>query len=91
MRMSIFLPRRCNRAMQRLWEYLDEELPRAEAECMRHHLAACPTCGPQVVFERRLLDRIAAAKPRCADGTAVRRRIIARLAFRKMLPDWKDR
>jgi hypothetical protein len=66
--------------MQRLWEYLDEELPLAETECMRHHLAKCPMCGPHAAFERRLLDRIAAVKPGCADTAAVRRRIIATLA-----------
>lgn len=66
--------------MQRLWEHLDDELPLAEAECMRHHLAKCPMCGPHAAFEQRLLDRIAAVKPRCADTAAVRRRIIAMLA-----------
>ena len=90
MRMSIFLPPRCNRAMQRLWEYLDEELPRAEEECMRHHLTQCPTCGPHAAFERRLLDRIAAVRPRCDDTAAVRRRITARLTFQSILPDWED-
>jgi anti-sigma factor (TIGR02949 family) len=80
----------CNRAMRRLWEYLDDEMPRAEAECMRHHLAGCPTCGPHAVFEQRLLDRIAAVRSRCGDIAAVRRRIIATLAFQTILPDWKD-
>lgn len=76
--------------MGRLWEYLDDELPRADAACMRHHLAHCPTCGPHAAFERRFLNRIAAVSPRCADAAAVRRRVVARLAFQSIVPDWKD-
>jgi hypothetical protein len=76
--------------MERLWEYLDEELPRAEAECMRHHLAECPTCGPHAAFEQRLLDRIAGVRPDHGDTIAVRRRVTATLAFQTLLPDWKD-
>lgn len=76
--------------MQRLWEYLDDELPRPETECMRHHLAECPRCGPHAAFEQRLLDRIAAVRPGYGDTAAVRRRIVATLAFQTILPDWKD-
>ncbi|HEX4935446.1 MAG TPA: anti-sigma factor [Gemmatimonadaceae bacterium] len=77
--------------MQRLWEYLDDELPGAESRRMRHHLAECSRCAPHVAFERRLLDRIAAIRPSCGDAPAVRRRIIGTLALRGLLPDWKDR
>ena len=77
--------------MQRLWEYLDEELPRPEAESIRHHLTECRSCGPHAAFEKRFLTRIAAVRLHCADAPAVRRRIVGRLAFLKILPDWKDR
>lgn len=90
MRMTTFLPPRCNRAMQRVWEYLDDELPRAETARLRHHVRDCATCGPHFRFERRLLDRIAAVRPTCADTAAVRRRIIARLVLQSILPDWRD-
>lgn len=66
--------------LRRLWEYLDDELPEAEAEQMRHHLAECPTCGPHAAFERRLLDRIAAVRPEYGELGAVRARIAALLA-----------
>jgi hypothetical protein len=76
--------------MRQLWEYLDDEMPRGDAACMRHHLSHCPTCGPHAVFEQRLLDRIAAMRPECGDVAAVRRRIMAILALQRILPNWKD-
>lgn len=87
---TTYLPPRCNRAMQRLWEYLDEELPRPEAESIRHHLTECLSCRPHAAFEKRFLARIAAVRPQCVDAPGVRRRIVGRLALQKILPDWKD-
>ena len=87
---TTFLPPRCNRALQRLWEYLDEELPRREAESIRHHLTECRSCGPYAAFEQRFLVRIAAVRSHCTDARAVRRRIVGRLALQQVLPDWKD-
>jgi anti-sigma factor RsiW len=61
--------------MRRLWEYLDEELPEAEAEDVGRHLAKCPRCGPHAAFEQRLLDRIAAVRPECGELAALQERI----------------
>jgi len=87
---TTYLPPRCNRAMQRLWEYLDEELPRPEAESIGHHLMECRSCGPHAASERRFLARIGALRLQGADAPVVRRRIVGRLALQKVLPDWKD-
>jgi hypothetical protein len=83
-------PMTCNRAMGRLWEFLDEELPQLESECMRHHLARCPTCGTSAAMRKRFLQRLAAVRSTCGDTPAVRRRISATLAFQALLPDWRD-
>ena len=87
---TTYLPPRCNGAVQRLWEYLDEEVPRREAERIRHHLTECGSCEPHAAFERRFLVRIAAVRFHCAEAPAVRRRIVGRLALQRSLPDWED-
>jgi hypothetical protein len=87
---TTFLPPPCNRALQRLWEYLDDELPRREAERIRHHLTECRSCGPYAASEKRFLSRIAAVRLQCAERPAVRRRIVGRLVLQRILPDWKD-
>lgn len=42
----------CRDAVERLWEYVDGELPASEAENVRRHLEACRSCHPHVDFQK---------------------------------------
>jgi mycothiol system anti-sigma-R factor len=44
----------CDEAMERLYEYLDEEMDEATAEGIRSHLNDCGDCHGGFDFERRL-------------------------------------
>ncbi len=64
----------CRHVIQRLWEYMDGELPQDEAEGIRAHLAECARCNPQYQFQFRFLGalvrahvRQAAARPEFVD------------------------
>lgn len=51
----------CRDVIQQLWEYLDGELPAAEAQEIREHLAECEVCHPQYTFQLRLLNALVRA------------------------------
>ena len=44
----------CDEALERLYEYLDEELDQATADGIRSHLDGCNPCNGRFDFERRL-------------------------------------
>jgi anti-sigma factor (TIGR02949 family) len=44
----------CDEAMERLYEYLDEEMDEATAEGIRSHLSGCGGCHDGFDFEKRL-------------------------------------
>jgi anti-sigma factor RsiW len=69
----------CADSRKRLWEYLDDELPKADAQRVGRHLARCPFCGPLAAFARRFLDRIAAVRPNYDNLAALRERIVRKL------------
>ena len=45
----------CREVIERLWEYLDDELAAEEAADLRRHLAGCRTCGPRCACDRAFL------------------------------------
>jgi hypothetical protein len=77
----------CAESQERLWEYLDEELPENEAERMGRHVTGCPVCGPLVMFGRALLRRIAAVSPDHGELGALRERIANVLAVFRLRRD----
>lgn len=53
----------CDRALGKLWDYFDRNLPAPEAEHVHDHFIGCSRCRPHVRFEVRLLRAIAASRP----------------------------
>ena len=51
----------CRSVIRRLWEFLDGELPGAEADEIRQHLAECEACNPQYRFRLRFLNALVRA------------------------------
>lgn len=70
----------CQHVMQRLWDYLDGELPEHEAAGLREHLAVCARCSPQYRFQIAFLSLVARAAPADGPRPEFRRRLKAALA-----------
>ena len=51
----------CEEALEKLYDFLDGELPEATQGEVAEHLERCRCCYPQFNFERLFLDRLAAA------------------------------
>ena len=45
----------CREVIDRLWEYLDDELAAEEAAAVRHHLAGCGACPSRCSCDRTFL------------------------------------
>jgi anti-sigma factor RsiW len=82
---AMHLPPECANPTRRLWEYLDDVLPEAEAREVRRHLAKCRRCRPCAEFAQRLLNEIAAVRPKPVDPAALRDRIVAALSVESSL------
>lgn len=46
----------CRDAVERLWAFLDGELPATEAAAIRSHLEACSRCYPQFDFQKAFCE-----------------------------------
>jgi len=57
---------RCEEVLPRLWEYLDEELAREEAEAVASHLGNCGQCDPVYCWDRALLELLARQRANCS-------------------------
>lgn len=60
----------CQQALQRLYEFLDDELTPESAEEVRRHIEICAACYPEVKTARELHDllrRAAEGQPLCPD------------------------
>ena len=76
---------KCDEARPLLDAYVDAELPAAEREALREHIASCAECGPEAAAIERLREEIRRsvpfyrAPPFCARGSvrrcAARRRV----------------
>jgi anti-sigma factor (TIGR02949 family) len=42
----------CDQVMERLWDFIDGELPPEEEQAVREHLAMCGRCFPQYDWDR---------------------------------------
>jgi anti-sigma factor RsiW len=52
---------------ERVTAYVDRELPRRLERVLERHLAACPACAAQAVFEIELAASLRAPTPPCLD------------------------
>ncbi len=52
----------CEEAMEKLYEYLDGELPDLEADEVARHFEICVNCYPQLAFEKAFLDALHQAR-----------------------------
>lgn len=63
----------CRESLERLYDFLDGELPDVSRDQIAGHLQICRSCYPHFNFERLFLDRLAAvretpeARPELAD------------------------
>ena len=51
----------CEASLERIYDFLDGELPGASRDEIATHLERCRCCWPHFNFERLFLDRLAAA------------------------------
>ena len=53
----------CHDALERLYEYLDEELDDSWQERVQAHFDLCSRCYPYLTFEKSFLDAVRNTKP----------------------------
>jgi anti-sigma factor (TIGR02949 family) len=46
----------CHEAMERLWEFLDGEMPDEDRQALQRHLEVCGRCYPAYDFQRAYLE-----------------------------------
>ncbi|HUF49760.1 MAG TPA: mycothiol system anti-sigma-R factor [Longimicrobiales bacterium] len=68
----------CRQAVEKLWEFLDQELDDAACEQVREHLDACRACFPHYEFQRAYREFMATCRAGCAPP-GLRRRILMSL------------
>ncbi len=66
----------CRTAAERLWEYLDHELPDGPLEELEVHLRACAECPPHFAFAERLLSDIRSARASDSHTEGLRARVL---------------
>jgi mycothiol system anti-sigma-R factor len=69
----------CDEVLLRLWEYLDEELAREEAEAVAAHLGHCSRCHPAYCWDRAFLGLLARQRGSCSAPPALLLSIRVRL------------
>jgi mycothiol system anti-sigma-R factor len=71
----------CREVLERLWEYLDDELAAKEAAAVDGHLAGCPTCSPRCRHHRAFLVLVVRSlRAPCPAPSRLREAVLARLA-----------
>lgn len=52
----------CTRAMQQLWDFLDQELTDQQMAAVRQHLDSCSACFPHKAWAERFLEALHSLK-----------------------------
>jgi mycothiol system anti-sigma-R factor len=75
----------CREVLERLWEYLDDELAAKEAAAVDGHLAGCPTCNPRCRCDRAFLVLVVRGlSAPCPTPARLREAVLARLAAARL-------
>lgn len=69
---------KCKHVMERLWAFVDGELPLEEQESVRAHLEECGRCFPQYDWHRAYARYVHRVAGRMANPT-IRRRVFETL------------
>ena len=69
----------CRTAVQRLWDFLDEELDVIRMAEVTAHVEQCAACGEHVQFARTFLSAVSASRAEVPDATALRSRVVEAL------------
>ena len=48
----------CEKALQQIFQFIDQELTGGEREAMQRHLHTCKSCFSRAEFERRLKGKV---------------------------------
>ena len=70
---------RCEEVLNRLWEYLDEELGLTEAGAVQAHLQHCLGCYPHYCRDRALLLLLGRQRANCRAPATLRTSVLAQL------------
>jgi anti-sigma factor (TIGR02949 family) len=68
----------CDQVMERLWAFIDGELPPVEEQAVRGHLEICGRCFPQYDWDRAYMRFVHNASARM-NNPALRRRVFEAL------------
>ncbi|CAN5830705.1 hypothetical protein BH23GEM9_BH23GEM9_30050 [soil metagenome] len=68
----------CDQVMERLWDFIDGELPADEERAVREHLEMCGRCFPQYDWNRAYTRFMRSASARMTNS-ALRRRVFEAL------------
>ena len=69
---------RCEQVMERLWAFVDGELPPDEEQAVREHLELCGRCFPQYDWQRAYARYVRSVATRMANP-GLRRRVFETL------------
>jgi anti-sigma factor (TIGR02949 family) len=76
---------KCDHVIERLWAFVDGELPAAEEESVREHLEQCGRCFPKYDWHRAYARYVHNVAGRMADP-ALRRRVFQTLLLESKYP-----
>lgn len=70
---------RCEDALERLWDFLDGELPPSNEDEVRRHLEVCSRCYPRYDFQRAYFELMRRVRGRDSVPGQLRRRLFERI------------
>ncbi|HJU72210.1 MAG TPA: zf-HC2 domain-containing protein [Gemmatimonadaceae bacterium] len=69
----------CSRAMQQLWDFLDQELTDHQMVVVRHHIESCSSCFPHKAWAERFLEALHSLRDEKLMPPEVKARVIEQL------------
>ena len=69
----------CREMKDKLYAFIDQELPEADATALRAHLDHCRGCDEELLFERAFLERLRDCCTSDRAPSTLRERIVIRL------------